>query len=150
MSDDLSAFLKLLKSHNVDFLIVGSHVLAAYARPRFTEDLDIWVGRRRENLHALGQALREFGFAVEDSQMLRLESGRHMIRMGHSPNRVDILNFLGSAESEMCFETSHKNGIWIELFGQSVPMLTKEDFIASKRSAGRRKDLRDLEELEEG
>lgn len=149
MSDDLRDLLRSLKSHKVDFVVVGSHVLAAYARPRYTEDLDLWIRRSEENALNLAASLREFGFSITDEQALRLAKGRNMIRLGAPPNRVDILNFLGAVGAELEFDVVRSRAASGELFGEEVHWLSREDFIASKRAAGRKKDLRDLEELEE-
>ncbi len=40
---DWSEFINLLLSHDVRFLIVGAHALAAAGRPRATLDLDVFV-----------------------------------------------------------------------------------------------------------
>ena len=41
MQSDWKELIALLKSHDVEFLVVGAHALAVHARPRFTEDLDV-------------------------------------------------------------------------------------------------------------
>jgi len=149
MNEDLSEFLRLLKSHKVDHIIVGSHVLAVYARPRFTEDIDIWVRRSVENALAIASALREFGFELTDEQAVKLSSGRNMIVLGEAPNRIDILSFLGAPEREMDFDKALSRAVTANLLGVEVLVLSKQDFIESKLSAGRPKDLRDAQEVEE-
>jgi hypothetical protein len=138
-----------LKSHKVDHIIVGSHVLAVYARPRFTEDIDIWVRRSSENALAIASALREFGFELTDEQAMKLASGRNMIVLGAAPNRIDILSFLGAPGREMDFDKALSQAVTANLLGVEVLVLSKQDFIESKQSAGRPKDLRDIEEVEE-
>lgn len=149
MSEDLSEFFRLLKAHSVDFVVVGSHVLAAYSRPRFTEDVDVWLKRSCENALRFAACLREFGFDLADEQALALAEGRRMIRLGAPPNRIDVLNFLGAPGAEMDFDAVAEKSIEVELMGVVVPIPSKEDFVRSKREAGRPKDLRDLAELEE-
>lgn len=138
-----------MKSHKVDHIIVGSHVLAVYARPRFTEDIDIWVRRSVENALAIASALREFGFELTDEQAVKLSSGRNMIVLGEAPNRIDILSFLGAPEREMDFDKALSRAVTANLLGVEVLVLSKQDFIESKLSAGRPKDLRDAQEVEE-
>ncbi|CAN5584896.1 hypothetical protein BH11ARM2_BH11ARM2_21540 [soil metagenome] len=65
MHPDLLELLELLRSHSVEFLVVGSTALAVHARPRYTEDLDLWLRRSEENTRRLIAALREFGFVVK-------------------------------------------------------------------------------------
>ena len=50
LNDDLKELIKLFQSHEVEFLVVGAHALAFHARPRFTEDLDLFLRRTDENI----------------------------------------------------------------------------------------------------
>lgn len=43
MNQDFVEMLAALSEAEADFLIVGAHAMAAYAQPRATGDLDIWV-----------------------------------------------------------------------------------------------------------
>ena len=149
MNSDLKELLELLKSHDVRFLVIGSHLLALYARPRFTEDLVLWIERTSENALRLAAALREFGFPYPDKDALNLVSGRNMLRLGEPPNRVDFLAFLGPVDAEMSFVEADSRATESELMEVRLRFLSKPDFIASKRAAGRRKDLLDLAILEE-
>jgi hypothetical protein len=45
ISEDLRELLSLLNSHDVEYVIVGSHALAFHGVPRFTEDIDFFVSR---------------------------------------------------------------------------------------------------------
>lgn len=148
MNSDLKELLSLLKACNVQFLVIGAHALAVYARPRFTEDLDLWIKRSVENTHALHKALSEFGFAFDEGQVTRLNSGRNMLRLGAPPNQVDILNFLGAVGNEMDFETVHSRAVSAVIAGEPVLVLSKFDLIAAKRAAGRPQDLVDIATLE--
>jgi predicted nucleotidyltransferase len=149
MNSDLKELLELLKSHDVRFLVIGSHLLALYARPRFTEDLDLWIERNEDNALKLAAALREFGFPYSDGNARKLVSGRNMLRVGEPPNRVDFLAFLGQVGNEMSFSEAASRAVESELMEVRLKFLSKEDFINSKRAAGRKKDLLDLALLEE-
>jgi hypothetical protein len=149
MNEDLSAFLKSLKSRNVDFIVVGSHAVSAYIRPRFTEDLDVWVRRTRENTLKIVAALQDFGFEITEAEAGRLLNDRHMIRLGASPNRVDILGFLGPRGAEFDFDEIRDRATTTILMDVIVLIPTRDDLMAMKRAAGRSKDIRDLDELME-
>lgn len=43
MHSDFKELLSVLNAHNVKYLVVGAHAVSAYAQPRATKDLDIWV-----------------------------------------------------------------------------------------------------------
>ena len=55
-------FIKLLNSRNVEYLVVGRYALAEHGHPRYTSDIDIWIGSSERNVSLLLDALREFGF----------------------------------------------------------------------------------------
>ncbi len=56
------AFVELLNAQKVEFLIIGAHALAFHGRPRYTNDLDIFIRRTPENIAAVLHALQWFGF----------------------------------------------------------------------------------------
>lgn len=70
---------------------------------------------------------------------------RKMVRLGNPPNRIDLLNF----GAEIPFEEVFARSVSAELDGVSVNLISRADFIRSKRDAGRPKDLRDLESIGE-
>lgn len=146
MHDDLKELIEALLSHHVEFLVVGAHALAFYGRPRFTEDLDLFLRRSKANEAALLSALHEFGLPVKPEAVSRLMTlERQMIVLGHEPNAVDILTFLDGVD----FESSWDNRVSGEIGGLTVSFISKEDYIRTKKASGRPKDLRDLEMLAE-
>jgi hypothetical protein len=59
---DFKELLGLFNVHRVDYLIVGGYALAFHGAPRFTGDLDIFVGPAPDNAQKILLALAEFGF----------------------------------------------------------------------------------------
>jgi len=144
MNDDLRELLESLRSHNVEFLIIGAHAVGFYSKPRLTEDIDVWANRDPENAARLKAALDHFGAPIGDSgaaEFSRLE--RQMIRLGVPPQMVDILNFAGKKDfSEVWVNRQSGN-----LFGVEVDFPSKEDLIEMKTAAGRPQDLADIDRL---
>jgi len=146
VNKDLSEFTASLASHNVEFLVVGSTVLAFYARPRFTEDIDFWVRPTAENIERLADALIDFGFPVKRESPDRFwQQDRQMIILGAKPQAIGPLNFLGGATFDEAWENRKVGQLW----GTPDFFLGLRDFIVSRRKAGRPKDLADLALLEE-
>ncbi len=146
MNPHLKELIALLRSHEVDFLVVGSTCLAVYARPRFTEDIDLWLRRSSENVERLAAALAEFGISVEPSDLQPFVAHpRQMITLGAAPSAIDMLNFVDGLD----FDQAWTNRVTHLLDGVAVEILSLEDFVRSKRTAGRAKDLADLALLEE-
>jgi hypothetical protein len=146
MHPDLLELLASLRSHGVEFLVVGSTALAVHARPRYTEDLDLWINRSEENAKRLGAALRDFGFAISDESIRPFwEKDRQMITFGAKPQAVDMLNFLGEDDFALAW-----SGRTETTLGQvPVAVIGLREFVRSKRIANRPKDRADLALLEE-
>jgi len=146
LSDDLKELIGLFQSHHVDFMVVGAHALALYARPRFTEDLDPFIRRTAENARRVRLALNAFGFGLTDEAESDLAGNpRGMLVLGRKPNQVDVLNFLDGVDFDLAWNRKVRGSL-----GEiSVDFLGLEDYIATKRAAGRPKDLDDLHRLEQ-
>ena len=70
LNEDFKEFAALLHSNRVEYLIVGGYALAAYGHPRYTGDLDFWVGTDTDNAQRVLAALAEFGFGALDELVL--------------------------------------------------------------------------------
>ncbi|MCO5295463.1 MAG: nucleotidyltransferase [Fimbriimonadaceae bacterium] len=146
MSRDFEDLFASLADHNVEFLVVGSTLLAFYGRPRYTEDIDLWVRRSGANLENLADALDAFGLEVDREAIRGLaQPSDQMIVLGAAPQVVDLLNDLEGLD----FESAWRSRQSATLFGSNVFVLSRQDFVASKKAAGRPKDLADLALLQE-
>ena len=67
---DFKEFLKLLKDHDVRYLLIGGYAVGYHGYPRATEDLDIWVAIHPENARKLVSVLHVFGF--DDPALARI------------------------------------------------------------------------------
>jgi hypothetical protein len=144
---DFVEMLSALSAAGVDFIIVGAHALAAHGVPRATGDIDIWVRPTAENAERVLRALVAFGAPLFDLTQKDLEASDTVFQIGVPPGRIDILTGI----SGVLFDDAWGNRLTLNLPGVSHPVavLSKADFITNKRSAGRPKDLLDLELLEE-
>jgi hypothetical protein len=43
INSDFSDLLRLFKSNEVRYLVIGGYAVVQYAEPRFTKDLDLWI-----------------------------------------------------------------------------------------------------------
>ena len=93
MESDWKELIELLQSHGVDYIVVGAHALAFFGRPRFTEDLDLFLRKSHQNGLALKSALAEFGIPISTQKLDQLmTTDRQMLVLGHEPHAVDLLN----------------------------------------------------------
>lgn len=144
MTSDLSELFASLKSHGVEFLVVGAHALGVHGRARMTEDIDLWASRSAENAERLWRALEAWGVSIgaEGAEAFATKD-RQMIRLGVPPNMIDILNFAGNVP----FDEAYGRRVEAEVDGETLPVISREDLIDAKRAAGRPQDLADLKRL---
>src|SRR5579863_7429199 len=88
---DFKEFVESFVANDVRFLIVGGYAMAAHGLPRFTGDLDAWVGVFAENAERIVQSLGDFGFAGLDLSEEDFTRSDHVIQLGYPPVRIDIL-----------------------------------------------------------
>ena len=144
MNRDFEEMLRALSEAGADFMVIGAHAVAVYARPRATGDLDIWVRPTPENAERVWAALVAFGAPLHELTCDDLTSDDLVFQIGIAPNRIDILTTTGGVD----FAEAWPRRTNVELWGLTVPVIGRADLITSKRAAGRPQDLADIAELE--
>ncbi len=140
---DFKEFLRLLNSHQVEYLLIGGYAVSYYGFVRATGDMDIWININTANATNVAAALKEFGFAVPElSPKLFLQKDR-IIRMGIPPLRLEILTTISGVDFTECFE----NKLTVQIEDLEVNLINLQDLKVNKRASGRLKDLLDLENL---
>ena len=140
---DFKEFLKLLDKHGVEYLLIGGYAVSYYGYPRPTSDMDIWIAMHPDNASRITAAVREFGFNTPDlNEQLFMERG-NIVRMGHPPMRLEILNAIDGVE----FKQAFKGRTIDKIDGQKVNLISLKDLKLNKKAAGRPKDLDDLSKL---
>ncbi|WP_434683926.1 hypothetical protein [Pseudanabaena minima] len=140
---DFKEFLRLLNSHQVEYLLIGGYAVGYYGFVRATGDMDIWVNINTTNATNVVATLKEFGFAVPElSPELFLQKDR-IIRMGIPPLRLEILTTISGVDFAECFE----NKLTVQIEELEVNLINLQDLKVNKRASGRLKDLLDLENL---
>ncbi len=143
LPQDFKEFLKLLNARRVEYLLVGGYAVGYYGYPRATADIDVWVAISHDNARKLADLLREFGFdAPELSASLFLEDNR-IVRMGVPPFRIEVITAASGVEFFDCYARRVKAVI----DGVPVSLISLADLKVNKKTAGRLKDLADLEYL---
>ena len=61
VNSDFSDLLSLFNAKRVEYLVIGGYAVVQHAEPRFTNDLDLWIGTDAANADAVYSALRGFG-----------------------------------------------------------------------------------------
>ena len=89
---DFEEFLRLLETHQVDYMIVGGYAVAFHGYVRFTKDMDIYFDASSANIDRLRQVLIEFGFREETVPRETLSTVGNVIVIGVAPVRIDLVN----------------------------------------------------------
>lgn len=140
---DFRDFLKLLNSHHVEYLLIGGYAVCYHGYYRNTADMDIWIAATPENAVRMVQLIRDFGFDTPQlKEGIFLEKGR-IIRMGIEPTRIEVLTGITGCEFTECY----RNRVEASLDGTPVKVIGLQDLIKNKRTAGRLKDLTDVQKL---
>lgn len=136
-------FLRLLTSHNVDYLLVGGYAVGYHGFPRATIDIDIWIDRADANADRVVRMLEEFGFSDAGLERDWFLMPDKVFRMGMPPNRIEILTGISGVDFSDCYTRAIRS----EIDGVPVNIIALEDLKANKKASGRHKDLEDLEQL---
>ncbi len=144
LSPDLTDLLTEFESSGVEYLVVGGWAVSTHAKPRFTKDLDLWIGTSPENLARAVRALTAFGAPAALVEQAAGMSAEEFLFFGTPPARIDLLRSIPGA----VFEDAWPRRCRVAWGRITVNVLALDDLIAAKRAAGRPQDLSDVELLE--
>lgn len=143
LNQDFKEFLQSLNDNNVRYLVIGGYALAFHGHPRYTKDLDIWIGMEGDNAAKIIQALDDFGFASLDLKAEDFLEPDTVIQLGYPPSRIDLLIGLKGAVFDECYANRQ-----VELIdGVQVNVIDGANLVRLKREAGRPQDLADIDNL---
>lgn len=145
LTSDFKEFAELLNSNRVEYLVVGGYALAAHGHPRYTGDLDFWVGTDPVNAERILVALAQFGFAQLGIRREDLTEPNRVIQLGFPPGRIDLLTSIDGVDFAECYPRR----MTVPVDGVALNFIALDDFKTNKRAVGRHQDLADLEALEQ-
>ena len=135
--------LRVLCTHNVEFILVGGLAAVLQGAPIITGDLDIVHRRTPENASRLMAALANLDAVYRlDPRRLR-PTVSHLLGPGHAllATRFSDLDVLGTIFADTPYEGLLSDTIEIELDDVTIRVLRLERLIQAKEFAGRPKDL---------
>jgi hypothetical protein len=145
MHPDIRDFLSVLEAESAEYLIIGGYAVTFHARPRFTKDIDVWIGSSQENRARVARALNRFGAPRQLAETLLSAGPEDILWFGSAPVRIEIfLTIPGVA-----FDDAFTRRVETEWNGSRVLVVSRADLIAAKRATGRPQDLLDVEALEQ-
>jgi len=134
--------LRLLKEHNVDFVVIGATAFPVHGYARATLDIDIFIRPEKTNAERALLALKKFGYDVTDVEIEDLIQKKLLIRQ--YAVETDIHPFVKGTT----FDQVWKNKVKAKFGETFVYFASLNDLIKMKKAAGRTKDLEDLKFLQ--
>jgi len=125
----------------VRYLFLGKSGAILLGFPDTTQDADLFLEKTVANCAALVSGLRELGFELTPEQEREVLRGKDFIQLKNGPFDLDLIFAPDGIER---FEDAWQRKEVVEGF----PVCSLDDIIASKRAAGRQKDLESLPRLE--
>ncbi len=143
LNQDFREFIQLLNKNKVRYLVIGGYAVAFHGHPRYTKDIDFWIGPSEANTKKLIKALSEFGFGSLDLRAEDFQEPNTIVQLGYPPNRIDLITSPKDVDFKICW----KNRIKIEIEGTTINFIDLENLKKNKKATGRFQDLADLENL---
>ncbi|HEY2407132.1 MAG TPA: DUF6036 family nucleotidyltransferase [Polyangiaceae bacterium] len=141
---DFKDLLSVLADERAEYLVIGGYAVGFHARPRFTKDIDLWVGDSAQNLLRLSIALEKFGVPASVLDSINTGSSDDIAWFRVPPTRVDIVRHADGGS----FVPAYTRRVQAEWEGVPVSIVSVADLLALKRAAAREQDLRDIQALE--
>ena len=144
MNTDFKDLLLAFNAHDVEYLIVGAHALAAHGHVRATKDLDLWVRPEKSNAQKVLQALSGFGAPLRDLTADDLSRKETIFQIGLPPLRIDIITTVDGVE----FEEAWPDRLETLFAGVPAFVISRHHLITNKKTSARLQDLADVQQLE--
>jgi len=138
-------FVACLNASGVEYLLVGGIAIAHHARPRLTNDLDIWVRPSRENGERVEQALRDFWFTSLGFAAADFEHPDSIIQLGVPPIRIDLITSISGVDSFNDAWAERSPGVLGDI---PTNYIGRSALLLNKKAVGRGRDLGDIEALD--
>src|SRR4051812_8691639 len=108
LQKDLREFIELLSARKIRYLLVGGYAVAYHGFPRFTADIDFFIEHSAENIGAIQNVLKEFGFGSLAEEISHPISPGTIVQLGRAPNRIDLLISVSGVDFEEAWKAREK------------------------------------------
>ncbi|MDH4161361.1 MAG: nucleotidyltransferase [Nitrospirota bacterium] len=156
MLDYLGIF-KRFNEEGVRYLVVGGLAMNLLGVPRVTYDIDILIDMTDENIEVLMRLMKEWGFKpklpVKVMDFADREKRKDWIETKHMKafnlvnakwalSEIDII-----IDAPVAYPEARKHAKKISVQGISIPVISIDDLIKMKTTAGREMDKADIQYL---
>ena len=146
LPEDLRQLLLAFNAHGVEYLVIGAYAVGAYAEPRATKDLDLFIRSETKNSEAVYRALAEFGAPLTGVSPADFRDDPNSVfQIGVAPARVDILQHIDGVS----FDDAWEKRIEANVGGIPAHVISVEHLIQNKLKSARPQDLADVHAIRE-
>lgn len=147
LNEDFTDLLRELNHHDVQFLLIGAHAMAAHGVPRATGDMDIFYATDDANITKLLDALRAFGAPIDSHGVTKetLSVPGTIYQIGLPPKRIDLISRIDGVS----FAEAWDSRMLIDRSDTSIPVISIDALKKNKLATGREKDLLDVKLIEQ-
>jgi hypothetical protein len=131
---------RVFGQHGVKYLFFGKSGAILLGFSDTTQDVDLYVEKRKDNCEMLVRALLELGFGLSENERDEIRRGKDFIQLRKGPFDLDLIFAPDGIER---FEDAWKRRV--ERGG--LPVASLDDIIVSKRAANRQRDRESLPRL---
>jgi len=144
INSDFKDLFAAFREVDARWLVVGGYALAFHGFPRFTKDLDVWIGTDAENAARVYNALDRFGAPLDDLTEEDLTKPNLVFQIGIPPNRIDVLTTIDGVDFGEAWQRREE----LSYAEVRLWVIGRDDLIRNKRATGRPQDFLDIESLE--
>lgn len=145
--------LRRLAKAEVEFVVVGGLALNAWGIVRGTKDVDVVIAPNPDNIKRVAEVAVTAGGHVHQGDALlgtpfsiaAALAGGEQVAIETDLGRLDVVQGLDGVPS---FEELQSRAAEAEILGSTVWVCSREDLRAMKKTAGRTRDLADIEDLD--
>ena len=152
MTTDFARLLGALHKAGVDYVIVGGVAATVHGSARLTQDIDICYDRSDDNIDRIVRALRSLKPYLRGAPRgLPFEWSTETLRGGLNftlTTTAGDIDLFGEVIGGGAYDDLIDHTIDVTLFGYDAKCLDLDWLIATKRAAGRPRDLEAIAELE--
>lgn len=129
-----------LARHGVRYLFLGKSGAILLGYPDTTQDADLFAEKSAENGIRLITALEEMGFQLDATHKAEITRGKDLVQLKNGPFDLDLVFAPDGIDD---FGVAWSRHVVVD----GMPVCHPDDIIASKRAAGREKDIETLPRL---
>jgi len=143
LSDGFHDLLAAFEDAGVEYLLIGGYAVSLHSAPRYTKDIELWIGSSARNLERVAAALEQFGAPARAIADVKTCAESEIVWFGSPPGRVDLFKSIPGVE----FAEAYANRVSIRLRDVTASVISIGDMIRAKTAAGRPRDLLDVDAL---